>query len=398
MKYIHPFPARMAPELALASIRKLKAKSVILDPMMGSGTVLREALINGHTAIGYDLDPLALMISKVATSPFDLVDFERFAKEVLNAAKNLKEHQIQLVWIDNHPETIEFINYWYAKPQENSIRKIIHVLSNYQNSKTVPEIYLEALKTALSRIIITKEMKASLARDTAHSRPHRVAVNNDYDVFDGFESSIKSLIKILATYFKQSNNNASIHYGDARQMSNIESGFVDTIITSPPYLNAIDYLRGHKFSLIWFGFNLTDIRNIRNFSVGIEKLLATDNFNKIIIDAIERSSSFEEHSKKMQRTILKYAVDLNAVLTEYKRVIKPGGSATFVVGNSYIKGSIVDNSNILKLLAENIGFELRENLIRQIPSQNRYLPVSNDGNNPLDKRMKQENVMTFLAN
>ena len=170
------------------------------------------------------------------------------------------------------------------------------------------------------------------------------------------------------------------------------------MITSPPYLNAIDYLRGHKLSLVWFGYTLNDIRNIRNFTVGLEKLISGDVTTPSIINAIDKSSNFLGHTPKEQRTILKYAVDLNSVLIEYKRVINTGGIATFVVANSNIKNSIVDNSNIVRLLAESLGFELRENIIREIPSQGRYLPVSLNGTNPLDKRMKQESVMTFIAN
>jgi len=56
---VHPFPARMAPELAFESLRHLKAGSIVLDPMSGSGTVLRQASDMGHSAIGFDMDPLA---------------------------------------------------------------------------------------------------------------------------------------------------------------------------------------------------------------------------------------------------------------------------------------------------------------------------------------------------
>lgn len=398
MKYIHPFPARMAPELALKSVRKQRANSIILDPMMGSGTVLREALIHGHTAIGYDLDPLALLISKVTNTPFDLLDFEAATKSFLLDLKDINEQEFELPWIDNDPETLSFINFWYAAAQIKSIRKIAWLIHLAELSGSLPDIYLNTLKIALSRIIITKEMKASLARDTAHSRPHRVSLSNDYNVLEGFELSIQMVIKILKGYFTKTSSAAEIFSGDAREMNNLADGSVDTIITSPPYLNAIDYLRGHKLSLVWFGYSLSSIRNIRNSTVGLEKLLTGDQADGNILNAIDQSSSYEAHSKKEQRTILKYAVDLNSVLGEYYRVLRPGGLATFVVANSNIKNKVVDNANILKLLAQNIGFELRENMIREIPSQGRYLPVSVSGTNPLFNRMKHESVMTFIIN
>ncbi len=68
---IHPFPARMAPEIALAAIKPLRHGSVILDPMAGSGTVLRSASEQGHRALGFDVDPLAVLMSRVWTAPVD---------------------------------------------------------------------------------------------------------------------------------------------------------------------------------------------------------------------------------------------------------------------------------------------------------------------------------------
>lgn len=71
IKPVHPFPARMAPELAIDALRLLPQGSVVLDPMAGSGTVLRHAAALGHVAIGRDLDPLAVLMTRVWNTPFD---------------------------------------------------------------------------------------------------------------------------------------------------------------------------------------------------------------------------------------------------------------------------------------------------------------------------------------
>jgi tRNA G10 N-methylase Trm11 len=59
----------MAPELALETLSKLKKNSLVLDPMAGSGTVLRDATELGHRAIGFDVDPLAVLMARVWTTP-----------------------------------------------------------------------------------------------------------------------------------------------------------------------------------------------------------------------------------------------------------------------------------------------------------------------------------------
>lgn len=68
---IHPFPARMAADIALDELVALPSGSVVLDPMAGSGTVLRVAADLGHRALGFDVDPLAVLMTKVWTTPID---------------------------------------------------------------------------------------------------------------------------------------------------------------------------------------------------------------------------------------------------------------------------------------------------------------------------------------
>jgi hypothetical protein len=66
---VHPFPARMAADIALRRLRRLSPNSLVLDPMAGSGTVLRTASDVGHRGVGFDLDPLAVLMARVWTRP-----------------------------------------------------------------------------------------------------------------------------------------------------------------------------------------------------------------------------------------------------------------------------------------------------------------------------------------
>ena len=59
-----------------------------------------------------------------------------------------------------------------------------------------------------------------------------------------------------------------VREGDARTLRGIRSASVDAVITSPPYLNAIDYLRGHKLALVWIGYGSSDIKRIKSLGVG----------------------------------------------------------------------------------------------------------------------------------
>src|SRR5437868_4967490 len=84
---IHPFPARMAPGIALEALGGSRVPLRILDPMAGSGTVLAVARAKGHRAIGVDLDPLAVLLAGVWTRTVDADRVTDKAVEVLRRAK-----------------------------------------------------------------------------------------------------------------------------------------------------------------------------------------------------------------------------------------------------------------------------------------------------------------------
>src|SRR3989338_3364487 len=68
----HTYPAMMIPQVARRSMQEFgEGKKTILDPFMGSGTVLVEScLIDGfERAYGIDINPLALLIAKAKTTP-----------------------------------------------------------------------------------------------------------------------------------------------------------------------------------------------------------------------------------------------------------------------------------------------------------------------------------------
>jgi len=52
------------------------------------------------------------------------------------------------------------------------------------------------------------------------------------------------------------------------------------VLTSPPYLNAIDYLRGHRLALVWLGHELGPLKEIRANSVGAERAIPATDTNR----------------------------------------------------------------------------------------------------------------------
>ncbi|MEX1108441.1 MAG: hypothetical protein WEC00_05970 [Dongiaceae bacterium] len=229
IKPIHPFPARMAPELAIKSLSRLDKGSTVLDPMMGSGTVVRHAAEQGHQAYGFDLDPLAVLISRVWSSQVDDALVNEAAEEVLEHAKSLQMRSISIPAIDDDHETKAFVDYWFAKQQRSQLRRIAFAIASYPRPymRSSRLRALDVLKVALSRIIITKDRGASLARDVSHSRPHRVMDDSEFDVFEAYSHSLEIVRKRLLE--QPPVKDAAITLGDARSLSSQRTRSVDAV-------------------------------------------------------------------------------------------------------------------------------------------------------------------------
>jgi len=388
---IHPFPARMAPELALRKTRHLERNSVVLDPMAGSGTVLKAAAQNGHRCIGFDIDPLAVLMTTVATAKIDTDRLDRLAHSVVTRASRLTMRDVDLPWFDR--ETEEFAEYWFAAGQRRALKKIAHVL-HHSPSLSDSSVESYAVRVALSRLIITKESGASLARDVSHSRPHRVADENDFDVFEQFEKAVERIKRR-----KEEDGGGvrpRVRLGDARRLPWVRDASVDMVMTSPPYLNAIDYMRGHRLSLIWLGYGIDDLRRIRSGSVGAERGPDDIEISEAAIKVRDALGPTQRLPSRHQKMVDRYAIDLSLMLRQVSRVLRHEGRAVFVVGNSCLKDVFISNSCGIRVAARLAGLRLLRETERELPSGSRYLPMPSDNSTALGRRMRTENILTFV--
>ena len=382
---IHPFPARMAPDLAHRALEHVPPSGRVLDPMCGSGTVARATVETGRRFIGSDLDPLAVLMARVWTTPVDVRHLTFAAEKLVNQATGLRSESVERT---RDPDTLRFISYWFAKPQEEPLARLATALRRHQQPLK------DALAIAISRIIISKEMMASLARDTSHSRPHKVAECNDFDVYSGFLKSARQVADRLRPNLIRSK--AEIHLSDARTLPFIDDKSIDLVITSPPYLNALDYIRGHRLALVWLGYEMSPLRRIRASSVGAERAMEIAHAPCDISPFVSDQAGVYIRDRHLG-WIRRYAADMNSVLRQIRRAIKPGGRAVLILGNSFLRGARVDNAGLIEALADGIGFQLQDKSVREIPARRRYLPPPGTGKSALDARMRSETVITFTA-
>jgi hypothetical protein len=95
--------------------------------------------------------------------------------------------------------------------------------------------------------------------------------------------------------------------------------------------------------------------------------------------------------------INRYVRDLFDVVQEARRVLRHGGSAIYVIGNSSLRGVYVPNSDILAMACEELGLSLSQVTPRAIPESRRYLPLDKAKmGSSLARRMRSELVMEFV--
>ncbi len=390
---VHPFPARMAPSLALEAMEGSPKPLRILDPMSGSGTVVAIAHSRGHRAIGTDLDPLAVLISKVWTTPVDVKLVRDMGRDVLESARQLS---VEMKAEDACPkdadlETQEFIRFWFDEDARRQLTSLAMVIDRIEGTSV-----RNALWCAFSRLIITKRAGASLAMDVSHSRPHRKYRTAPVKPLDKFLFAVDRVAKNCVAENDAVNiSPARIYNGDARSI-NLPNQSIDLVVTSPPYLNAIDYLRCSKFSLVWMGYSIGEIRRLRSTLVGTEKGIDAGGDEEIqsVLSDLELQPKLFGRQEAM---LMRYIHDMRRVVTETSRVLTNRGKAIYVIGENTVRGTFIQNAKIMESVMNKAGLTCIQRWSRELPENRRYLPPPSKQakSAALSSRMRREVVLTF---
>ncbi len=387
---IHPFPARMAAAIPWDELCEGPGTQLrVLDPMSGSGTTLAVARALGHSAIGFDTDPLAVLIAKAWCEDVDVKRLRRAAKGALRrAAAALARMSIREAYpFGADEETRRFIRYWFD--QRN--RKELTALST-----AILRVSDERVRTLLfcgfSRLIIAKQAGASLALDLAHSRPHRVEGKATIvRPMSAFAAEIERICDRAPFPSPSATSIADIREGDARALP-LRAGSVDIVITSPPYVNGIDYQRTTKFSLVWMGYSVSELRKVRGDNIGTEAAGRSKETTEAQQAALRAMGSVGRLPDRTMNILRKYVRDMDAALREIARVLRTDGRAVIVIGDSTIRGTYVRNSRALLVLAEACGLQQVLVRRRRLPPNRRYLPPPRHAEQ-LDLRLRTESIL-----
>lgn len=152
--------------------------------------------------------------------------------------------------------------------------------------------------------------------------------------------------------------------GDARRLP-IPNGTVSAVVTSPPYMSRIDYVRATLPELACLGLDTEDsLSQLRRQVMGgvlsrgdaSAETFATSALVRGVLDRIRVHDS-KASAGYYLHLATQYFTDLQATIRELARVLAPGGQSLIVVQTSYHKDILVPLPQIVCELARSCGLD-----------------------------------------
>ncbi|WP_089725598.1 DNA methyltransferase [Candidatus Thiosymbion oneisti] len=300
---------QFSPQFAHAILASYAHKNdVVLDPFVGSGTVLVESAHLGHEAFGYEVNPAAELLAKVYTF----------------TVYNRRERLSLISSTDSYLSTYIPLGLPLFEPigadsnDDVSITPLISSLTKLDNRD---------VRTLIEALIVKLDL-----RDKSISA----------EFFWSKWNELRSLVESLP----QSGKTVSVTLGDARYLP-LDDSVIDFVLTSPPYINVFNYHHNYRSSVEMLGW-------------------------KPLVSAKSEIGANRKFRQNRFLTVVQYCIDMSQSLSELVRVCCDSGRIIFVVGReSNVHKTAFFNGAILRRLAEEV-IGMRTALRQERQFQNKF--------------------------
>lgn len=365
---LHKYPATMLPQIGIKLFKELDINSgILLDPYCGSGSSFAAGLESGiHEMHGYDINPLAVLISKAKFTLIDLVVAQQ-QKNILKVSVNdFSEKEDAKVSIP----VLKFFNaeYWFS---QNVLRKLslIHYYLEKIEDENIRQLFKVVFSETLRECSYTRNGEFKLYR----IKPENLSDFNP-DVYDIFFSKLESVIDIYKKYYFPKLNDIHISiFNSPFENSPCE---YDIVLTSPPYGDSrttVAYGQFSRFTNEWLGISYA--RHVDKMLMGgytTERLYRTG----FIKDAIFEID-FASHKRALE--VSSFYFDLEKSIQTVAQTVKSGGKVIYLVGNRRVKNVQLPTDQFIAEKFEESGFEHLFTYERQIG--NKVMPSENSPSN-----------------
>jgi hypothetical protein len=336
---LHRFPAKYIPQVPAWAIEEFGSpNATVLDPFCGSGTTLVEALLRSRNSIGIDCDPLACLIAGAKTAK---VSYARI--------KELGEC-IRRTWCDA-AEALEFpmpglenFTHWFAESTWAHLQSLMAAIRRLRCSDDERRFVLCVFSSIIRWVSNADDQtQKTYVSGTLKKKPPEVHAT----FWKSFDRAVSGLHRLQIHRLPRSH--AQVIQADATDLQLPESS-IDLVVTSPPYLDSVDYMYNFMLEYFWLGP-----------LIGVNNVVVTHDYTSSgfdrghMCDHSDRAATIESSfSTFVMTNIVPQAPNNNrkcwAQLENYCRELARSGDRLYILSGPAGRGGVGSNGP-----AETIG-------------------------------------------
>jgi len=364
------FVAGFSPEFVSQCIRsaKLKKEDILIDPFAGLSTSLIQANLEGINAIGFEPHPFLFDLSRAKLFPPNKEEIENI--ETLLLPLELFAGNLAEIW---SPDALKFLLKLFS---ESNLRQLASaVLKEEETEEKIQPNQRQIYRLIVSRVV---EMMSTSQTDGIYKAPTTKKTTIPYlNAVKKVCAEIKNDINFLG---KSINYQAKIYPISSEKMLQVEDESCFLCVTSPPYLNNFDFAEMTRMELYFWRYagswreitervrrqlivNTTtaptelkrnQIEFSRKLSPGFCSLVSP------IIEQLKEQRKIRAGKKDYYLLVYPYFAQMQSVIRELRRVLKPGSNLHLVVANAALYGIHISTEELLGELMKENGFEVIE--------------------------------------
>lgn len=335
MHRIHAYPAKFPAFITTKAIQYAEYKQInvetVADIFCGCGTVAYETVRANRHFWGCDINPVATLIARTKSRHYDSELLEFYFNSVCLAFVSGGMNETSAI-AEN-----ERIRYWFYDKQIRDLDKLKYAILSVIDRVEYREFFLCAFSNILKSCSrwLTKSIKPQL---DPQKKPH--------DVLDAFSVQVRMMQKAN----EENDIQESLASISTESCLNCEfdAPFVDLLVTSPPYVTSYEYADLHQLSTLWLGYT-DDYRSFRQGTIG--SLHGASQLNhvpkRLNSTGYDIVSKLFLVDKSKSRSVAQYYIDMQNAVKKVREMLRQGGGALFVIGNTEYKGVKIDNARHL---------------------------------------------------
>lgn len=331
---------------------------IVLDPFSGTGTTGICAAERGHDAILTDLNPFLIWLAKAKSYSYSGNEISRARTKldkVLLIADKLDAGNLWMPAIHN-------IERWWGISQLTALARLRAAIKSLPDGKENDLLLIGFCNTLI------KVSNASFNHQSLSFKKVPQAslfyTDKEKEVFNAFSRNVEKIIESAETPL---DGEVRVVESDARRIEISQKA--DLVITSPPYVNRMSYIRELRPYMYWLGF-LQEAREAGELdwkAIGGTWGTATSKLNgwsdareipikeiDILTKKISRANA--KNGKLLSTYVTKYFYDMWEHFNAVNKVLNPGARLVYIVGNSSFYGHVVPAEQWYGELMTAVGF------------------------------------------